>query len=203
MKKDNAMLIRTHIGVSLDGFVATPDGLPTWDYMPTFGPGSHGTDELAEQCGAVVVGRTSFDQGFEDWLPNWPWPGKPVYVLTSRPLPSKAASMGVIAAHGGPVGLVKQLREAGLTRDVHVLGGPQAIQALLAIGGLDRLGMVVLPVLLGKGIPLFDIETTTFSSDAWAASQASPSEAATRPLLRLERQRTFADGAIEIVYSPA
>jgi hypothetical protein len=24
------MLIRTHMGVSLDGFVATPDGLPVW-----------------------------------------------------------------------------------------------------------------------------------------------------------------------------
>lgn len=197
------MLIRTHIGVSLDGFVATSDGLPAWDAIPTFGPGTHGTGELAEQCGAVVVGRTSFDQGFEDWLPNWPWPGKPVYVLTSRPLPTNAAAMGVIAAHGGPAGLVKQLREAGLSRDVYVLGGPRTIQALLASGGLDRLGMVVLPLLLRAGIPLFDIEPTSFSREAWAASQASPSEAAPRPLLRLERQRAFPDGAIELVYSPA
>ena len=42
------MLIRTHIGVSLDGFVATPDGLPAWDAIPTFGPGSHGTAEFME-----------------------------------------------------------------------------------------------------------------------------------------------------------
>jgi hypothetical protein len=35
------MLIRTHIGVSLDGFVATPDALPAWDAMPTFGPVAH------------------------------------------------------------------------------------------------------------------------------------------------------------------
>jgi hypothetical protein len=62
------MLIRTHIGVSLDGFVATPDGLPAWDTMPTFGPGSHGTAELMQECDAVVTGRTSFDQGFQDWL---------------------------------------------------------------------------------------------------------------------------------------
>jgi dihydrofolate reductase len=196
------MQIRTHTGLSLDGFMAHADGLPVWDAMPTFVPGTHGTAELAEQCGGVVVGRTSFDQGFEDWLPNWPWSGKPVYVLTSRPFPAKAASMGVIAAPGGPLGLVEQLREAGLTRDVHVLGGPQTIQALLAIGGLDRLGMVVLPVLLRAGIPLFDSEPTSFSFDAWAASQASPSEAAARPLLRLERQRAFPDGSIEIVYSP-
>jgi dihydrofolate reductase len=191
------MLIRSHIGFSLDGFVATAEGLPAWDAMPSFGPGSHGTDELAEQTDAVVIGRTSFDQGFGDWLPNWPWPGKRVYVLTSRPLPAKATEMGIVASEGGPAGLVRQLRDAGLSGDVHVLGGSRTIQALLAIGALDQLGMVVLPVLLGKGIPLFPIEPTTFSRDVWAAA---PSATAAGPRFRLERHRAFPDGAIELVY---
>jgi dihydrofolate reductase len=195
------VLIRTHVGVSLDGFVATADGLPAWDAMPTFGPGSHGNDEFTAQCDAVVIGRTSFDQGFEDyWLPDWPYQGKQVYVLTSRPLPAKAAEMGIVASRGGPAGLVEQLRGAGLARDVHVLGGSRTIQAFLELGALDRLGMIVLPVRLGKGIPLFDIEPTTFSNDAWAAAQASPSATALRPLLQLERHRAFPDGAIELVY---
>ena len=195
------MLIRTHIGVSLDGFVATPDGLPAWDAIPTFGPGSHGNAEITEQCDAIVMGRTSFDQGFQDWLANWPWPGKQVYVLTSRPLPANAPAAGVIASKGGPAGLVKQLRDAGLARDVQLLGGPGTIQAFLELGALDRLEMVILPVLLGKRIPLFAIEITTFSSDAWAASQASPSAAASQSLLRLDRQRAFPDVAVELVYS--
>ena len=196
------MLIRTHLGVSLDGFVATPDGLPAWDAIPAFGPGTHGHAELMAECGAVVVGRTSFDQGFEDWLPNWPWPDKQVYVLTSRPLPRNVPA-GVVASTGGPVGLVGQLRTAGLTRDAQVLGGPRTVQALLEVGAIDRLGLVVLPVLLGTGIPLFPIEITTFSRDAWMASQAAPSGAASRPLLRLDRQRAFPDGAVELVYAPA
>jgi dihydrofolate reductase len=198
------MLIRTHVGVSLDGFVATPDGLPAWDAMPTFGPGSYGNDEFSAQCDAVVIGRTTFDQGFSEghWLPNWPYPGKQVYVLTSRPLPPKAAEMGVVASRGGPAGLVEQLRGAGLARDVHVLGGARAIQALLEFGAIDQLGMIVLPVLLGQGIPLFAIEPTTFSNDAWTASLASPSPPASRPLLRLEGHRAFPDGAIELVYRP-
>jgi dihydrofolate reductase len=150
------MLLRTHVGVTLDGFVAAPNGLPAWDYMPTFGAGSHGYSELMEECEAVVVGRTSFDQGFKDWLKSWPWPDK------------------------------------------QVLGGPRTIQALMEIGALDRLGMVVLPILLREGIPLFPIRTTTFSKDARAASQ----EPVSRPLLRLERQRVFPDGAIELTYSP-
>jgi dihydrofolate reductase len=197
--EENTMLIRTHVGVSLDGFVATPDGLPAWDAIPTFGPGSHGYDEVTAQCDAVVMGRTSFDQGFQDWLTNWPWPDKPVYVLTSRPLPANASSVGVIASQGGPAGLLEQLRAAGLERDVQLLGGPRTIQAFLELGAIDRLGMVILPVLLGKGIPLFSIESATFSGDAWAA-HASPSAAAPRSLLALERHRAFPDGAVELVY---
>lgn len=195
------MQIRTYVGVSLDGFVATPDGLPAWEAVPTFSPGSHGYSEFMEQCDAVVMGRTSFDQGLPGWLTNWPWPGKQVYVLTSSPLPATAPA-SVIASKGGPAGLVQQLRDAGLARDVQLLGGSRTIQAFLEIGAIDRLGLCVLPVLLGKGIPLFAIEITRFSSEAWATSLASPSGTALRPLLRLDRQRTFSDGAVELVYTP-
>lgn len=181
--------------------MATPDGLPTWASVSTFVPGeSHGYPEFIEQCDAIVMGRTSFDQGFQDWLANWPWPDTQVYVLTSRPLPANASSVGVVASKGGPAGLLQQLRDAGLERDVHLLGGPRTIQAFLGLGAIDRLGMVVLPVLLGKGIPLFSIEITTFSSEAWAASQASPSGTGAQSL-RLECQRAFLDGAVELVYS--
>jgi dihydrofolate reductase len=196
------MLIRTHVGVSLDGFMATPAGLPTWDLMPTFGAGSHGYAELMEQCGAVIVGRTSFDQGFEDWLKGWPWPGKPVYVLTSRPLPETAAEMGVVASQGGPVGIVAQVRASGLEKDVQLLGGPSTVRAFLEAGALDRLGMVVLPVLLGTGIPLFATEPTAFSQEAWTASLAAPAATNPRSRLVLEHQQAFPDGAIHLVYRP-
>jgi hypothetical protein len=36
--------------------------------LPTFGSESHGTAEFIEQCAAIAMGRTSFDQGFEHWL---------------------------------------------------------------------------------------------------------------------------------------
>ena len=48
------MLIRTHVGRSLDGLVATPDGLPAWDALPSFDPGTHGGGEVLEQCAAMV-----------------------------------------------------------------------------------------------------------------------------------------------------
>jgi dihydrofolate reductase len=75
------MQIRTHMGVSLDGFVATPDGLPAWLAMPDFVPGkSHGFPEFDEEIEAVVMGRTTFEPAVG--ADRWPWPGKQVYVLS-------------------------------------------------------------------------------------------------------------------------
>ena len=197
------MLTRTHIGVSLDGFVAGADGCPTWDALPTFQPVTHAYGEVVAQCEAVVAGRTSFDQSYEDWKKDWPWPGKRVYVLTSHPLPNGVRT-GVVGCTGGAVALVSKLRAAGLKRDVLVLGGPRAVRALMDLGGLDRLGLVVLPILLRTGIPLFPIEPTNFSRHAWVSSLADEAKAlpkVERHALRLERHRPFPDGALELVYA--
>ncbi len=56
------MRIRTHIGVSADGFVSTSVGRPALLSMLEFAPGaSHGHPEFIAGCGAVVMGRTTFD----------------------------------------------------------------------------------------------------------------------------------------------
>jgi dihydrofolate reductase len=181
------MQIRTHIGLSLDGFMATPDGLPVWNAMPTFVPGtSHGYAEFLAECEAIVIGRTTFDSGHQYWTEQsaWPWEGYRVYVLTSRALPANVHA-DVIASQGGPAGLLQQLRAEHLARDVQLLGGPRVIQAFLRLGAVDQLGMVILPVMLGDGVPLFT---------PGAAPHAS---------WRLDSHRAFPDGAVELVFSPA
>jgi dihydrofolate reductase len=175
------MLIRSRMGVSVDGFVATPDGLPTLAVMPGFVPGvSHGLPEFIEGCDAVVMGRTTFLPALR--APSWPWPGLQVYVLTSRPLPANTPG-DVIVAQGGPAALAGQLRSRGSDGDVHLVGGPQTIRAFHELGELDRLEIVVLPILLGDGIPL------------------SPPGARPVPLRLLRADRTFPDGAAELVYT--
>jgi hypothetical protein len=50
------MLIRSRMGISADGFVATADGPPTLHVEPSFEPGvSHGFPEFIENCDAVVM----------------------------------------------------------------------------------------------------------------------------------------------------
>src|SRR3712207_1204252 len=102
------MLIRMRTGVSLDGFAATPDGVPALDAMLGFVPGeSYGTREFLEG-------------------------------------------------------------------DVHLLGGPRTLRALTEHGAVDRFEVLVMPVLLGDGVPLFPLATS-------------------RRRLRLEGHRGFPD----------
>lgn len=176
------MLIRARMGVSADGFVSTLDGIPTLAVMPGFVPGvSHGFPEFIEGCDAVVMGRNTFRPALG--APAWPWPGLQVFVLTSRPLPANTPA-GVIVGAGGPAALAEQLRTRGSDGDVHLVGGPQTIRAFHGIGALDRLELVVLPILLGDGIPL------------------SPRSAPPVPLRLLRGDRVFPDGSAELVYAP-
>jgi hypothetical protein len=108
--------------------------------------------------------------------------------------------MNVIASQGGTQGLVRQFRDADLAGDVQLLGGVRTIQTFLEIGAIDELDVCLLPVLLGKGIPLFDIEPTDYSNEAWTTLLVGQSEPARHPLYRLERHHVFPEGAIELVF---
>ena len=174
------MLIRTRMGVSVDGFIATPDGLPAFLAMPGFTPhGSYGWPEFSEQCEAVVMGRAGLDAGLQSG--DWPWPGKQIYVLTSRPAPANVPA-DVVVTDGSPEGLLGRLRAASLTGDAFLLGGRRTLHAFLALGAIGKLEILKLPVLLGEGIP--------FSLPG-----------ASRRLLRLEQQHAFADGTIQLGYT--
>lgn len=173
------MVIRTHVGVSLDGFVADADGVAAWESLPGYEHRSHGVAEVLEHCEAVVMGRSTFDRGLARWSADWPWTDKDVHVLTSRPLPC-----GVQArACDNATELLARLQRTGLMGDVHLLGGARTIRAFLDLGAVARLGVVVLPMLLGNGIPLFD------------GTAGQP--------LHLQCQRTHPGGAVELIYTPA
>ena len=173
------MLIKSRMGVSVDGFVADAGGVPAIALADGFVPGeSHGFPEFIAGCDAVVMGRSTF-------LPalgagSWPWPGLQVYVLTSRPLP--AGTPADVIAVPDPAALAEALRSRDSGGDVHLVGGPQTIRAFSTIGALDRLEVVLLPVLLGTGVPL------------------SPAGAPALPLRLLSADRAFPDGSVELVY---
>jgi dihydrofolate reductase len=168
------------MGVSVDGFVATAEGLPALVSMPGFVPGvSHGYPAFIENVDAVVMGRSTFLPALG--APEWPWGELQVFVITSRPLPPQTPPE-VVVISGGPAEAADRLRSRGSAKDVHVVGGPRTIAGLAEIGALDRLEVVVLPLLLGTGVPL------------------SPLGTGARRLLLSGGPHTHPDGSIEVVY---
>ena len=137
------MRIRTHIGVSVDGFVATPGGRPALLSMPDFVPGvSHGHPEFIADCRAALMGRTTFDPALN--ASSWPWAGLPVYVLTSRPLPDGLPGEVVSASSASE--LLERMHHDGVAGDVHLVGGPLTIQAFREIGALERIRRKLSPL---------------------------------------------------------
>ena len=137
------------VGTSLDGFIARLDG--AFDFLPAGGGEPHGYEEFMASVDALVLGRNTFETvlAFEEW----PYGAKPVFVLSSRPLPPVPSGAVVEHLSGTPATVVAQLEGMGI-RHIYVDGGI-TIQRFLQAGLIDRVIITRVPVLIGTGIPLF------------------------------------------------
>lgn len=172
------MQIRTRLCISADGYVTTPDGNPVQLADPAFVPGeSYGFPEFQQSCDAVLMGRTTFEPALE--ADRWPWPKLDVFVLGSH-RPNGTPDDVIVDSEPGR--LLEKLRDADRGGDVHLVGGPRTIETYRALGALDKLGLILLPILVGEGMRL----TPSLSTDAE---------------LTLESESPLPGGPVEIVYA--
>jgi dihydrofolate reductase len=138
------------IATSVDGFIARVNGGIDW--LPPGGGEEHGYDAFIATVDALVIGRKTFETVLS--FDTWPYGPKPVFVLTSRPLPVPAPPGAALERMSGdPREIVSQLAARGV-RHIYVDGGI-TIQRFLRAGLIQRLTITRIPVLLGDGIPLF------------------------------------------------
>jgi dihydrofolate reductase len=172
------MRIRARMSTSADGYVTTPSGWPALTADPAFVSGrSHGIQEFLEGCEAALMGRTTFEPALTS--SRWPWPNLNVFVLGShRP----SGTPDHVVTDSDPMRLLERLRAANRGGDVHLVGGPRTIETFRALGALDKLELVLLPLLFGGGMRL----TPSLSPDTG---------------LTFERERELPGGSVEIVYA--
>ena len=141
--------VSVFVGISLDGFLARPDG--ALDFLEVGGGEPHGFVEFYSTVDAMVIGRGTYETvlGFG----GWPYEKKPVFVLSSKPLAPPPDGAVVERMSGAPAAIVATLAARGIQ---HVyLDGGFTIQRFLEAGMIQRLILSRVPVLIGSGIPLF------------------------------------------------
>ena len=139
--------------MSLDGFIADPDGGVDWLSIGTDpdAPDDGWFENFMDRIDALVMGRASFEKVVSFGV--WPYP-KPVFVLsrTMRNVPDGFEERASVIS-GSPVDVVRSLAERGFRR-LYVDGGKTA-QVFLDEDLIDEIAIAYVPVLLGRGIPLF------------------------------------------------
>lgn len=163
------------LGVSLDGFIAGEGGDLSWlSECANEPPAETGYDELMGRTDALVIGRNTYDSVLR--FNDWPFGSKPVYVLTHRAL----APLHNERALQCDIEQALRTVQASGANSIYLDGGNVVRQALQK-NLVDELVLSWVPVMLGKGVRLFD---EGLSPSRW----------------RLAHSRSFPSGLVQASY---
>jgi dihydrofolate reductase len=142
--------IRFYVATSLDGFIA--DGEGSVDWMAPYDAHLYGYDNFLNEIGAIIMGRRTY-QLIHAVGEEWPYQGKPVFVLSSQALGK--TPVGVSESMHGMWEALQQARQA-THKDIWIAGGAVTMQSALDDGFIDLMEIFLVPVLLGSGLSLLN-----------------------------------------------
>lgn len=163
--------------MSLDGFIARPDG--AFDWLEKYPANDDfDFDAFLSSVTGIVMGRGSYEAARSGG--RWDYARWPCVVATNRPITD--APDGVEALAADPAGLLANLRARGAGGRIWMFGGGDLALQFIEAGLLDTIEIGTIPVILGTGIPAFG----RARSDVW---------------LDLEFARPLANGAVHTRYA--
>lgn len=144
-----------YIAATVDGFIARQDDRLDWLEHDAGGE-DYGFKAFRETLDALVLGRRTYEQvlGFGG---QWPYMGLKTMVwsrtLTTEDIPEPLRDQGVEATARLPHQILGALGERGLEHAW--IDGGRTTQAFLAAGLVDVITVSRIPILIGRGVPLF------------------------------------------------
>ena len=174
--------IAYYVAASVDGYIADADGGVGWlpeGESPEKESEDYGYYDFYAGVDALAMGRRTYDQvlGFG----QWPYAGKPAYVFTSRP--PQENPYGVEFVTEEPAEFVRDIA-AQYDGTLWLVGGANLAEGFRRADLIDEYLIHVVPVALGRGIPLF-------------GGDAPPTP------LRLVESRSYDDGVVMLHYRRA
>ncbi len=175
--------------ITLDGYMAGPAGEIDWHHV-----GEEFNDfaiQQLEEIGALLFGRVTYEMMASYWPTPNALAGDPVVAKKMNALPKVVFSRSLQAADWQNARLVKGDAAAEVARlrqqpgkDLFIFGSADLANALIQKNLIDEYRLMVNPVVLGSGKPMFGHLGQPLKLD-------------------LINSRTFQNGNVLLVYRPA
>jgi dihydrofolate reductase len=136
------------VAASLDGYIAGPRGEVDWivpDPAVDFAT-------VYESVDTVLLGRRTYELTRQPGAPPWPQ-GWQIHVFSRTLPPEEHPGVTVVRTDAGA--RVAALRAAA-GREIWLFGGGSLFRSLLRAKQVDLVEVLLVPVLLGGGIPLLE-----------------------------------------------
>jgi dihydrofolate reductase len=143
-----------YVAASLDGFIAEEDGGLQWLFDAAENPlegGDANYNAFYAQVRALAIGASTYEIMLRH---AWAYEGVPAWVFTHRPFATPEGAdvryvQGAVSDH------LEEMRAAAGDGVLWVIGGGELASQFVEAGALDELIVSYVPVVLGRGIPLF------------------------------------------------
>ena len=167
-----------YIAMSLDSYIAIPDGNIYWLSKINLEGEDYGSQKFFDSIDAVLMGSKTYEQilGFGEWS----YKSKRTWVFSQRQLELVEPSITITSK--SPREVVSELELQQLNR-AWLVGGAAIAASFREQGLIDKYIISIIPVILGAGIPLF----------------ASPSSTES---LHLVNSTSYASGLVQLTYVP-
>ena len=136
------------LGMSLDGYIARPDGAIDFLFMPK----DYSMAPFFATVDTAIMGRKSLEAGLKMGGGKFDSGGLAIYVFSHSKPPGERD--GLTYVNQSPAAFVGKLRKRP-GKNIWLMGGGELARDFLKADLVDELYIGVVPVLLGEGIPLF------------------------------------------------
>jgi dihydrofolate reductase len=138
-----------YVAASVDGYIATADGGVEWLSAFDAAGEDYGYHDFYASVDGIVMGSRTYQQVLD--FGDWPYPGKPTWVLSSRNVRTTREEVTVTSQ--SPLKLALEMDIRKIDR-LWLVGGANLAASFRANGLISEYIVSIMPVVLGAGIPL-------------------------------------------------
>lgn len=172
--------IKLYIAVSLDGYIATPDGGVEWlNQFQISKNEDYGYKEIYQSIDTILMGGRTY-RDIVGFGCEWPYKDKTTYIVSRNNINLTPSEQIYFITHHVTENVEKLKELTG--KDIWLVGGGELVSMLLDVNLIDEMHLCYLPIVLGQGISLFPNK---------------PKET----IWKLAGSKSFPSGAISITYT--